>query len=95
MIELNATITTNPYFWSPDGATLLTPHFDDIDCKINYIKLLLKYPVPSYDRVDLFQFIDKESLDQLRNEKTVLTFDGTLALQRSCLIDSCPSSNPI
>jgi hypothetical protein len=100
MIELKATITTNPYFWSPQGTTLLTPHFDDIDHKINYIKLLLKYPVPSYDGVDLFQFIDNESLDQLRNHKTVLTFDSTFegfspaispiakALYNSCVIHS-------
>lgn len=98
MKELNATITTNPYFWSPQGTTLLTPHFDDIDRKINYIKLLLKYPVPSYDGVDLFQFIDNESLDQLRNHKTVLTFDSIFegfsptispiakALYNSCVI---------
>lgn len=98
MKELNATITTNPYYWSPQGTTLLTPHFDDIDHKINYIKLLLKYPVPSYDGVDLFQFIDTESLDQLRNHKTVLTFDSIFegfspaispiakALYNSCVI---------
>jgi hypothetical protein len=100
MQELKATIIPNPYFWSPQGTTLLTPHFDDIDHKINYIKLLLKYPVPSYDGVDLFQFIDNESLDQLRNHKTVLTFDSTFegfspaispiakALYNSCVIHS-------
>ena len=98
MQELKATITSNPYFWNPDGKTLLTPHFDDIDHKINYIKLLLKYPVPSYDGVDLFQFIDTNSLDQLRNHKTVLTFDSVFegfspdiaaiakALYNSCII---------
>lgn len=98
MQELKATITPNPYFWNPDGTTLLTPHFDDIDHKINYIKLLLKYPVPSYDGVDLFQFIDTNSLDQLRNHKTVLTFDSVFegfspdiaaiakALYNSCII---------
>lgn len=98
MQELKATITPNPYFWNPDGTTLLTPHFDDIDHKINYIKLLLKYPVPSYDGVDLFQFIDTKSLDQLRNHKTVLTFDSVFegfspdiapiakALYNSCII---------
>jgi hypothetical protein len=100
MIELNATITVNPYFWSPTGTTLLTGHFDTIDHKISYIKLLLKYPVPSYDSVDLFQFIDKESLDQLRNHKTVLIFDSVFegfspnispiakALYNSCIIHS-------
>ena len=100
MQELKATIIPNPYFWSPQGTTLLTHHFDDIDHKINYIKLLLKYPVPLYDGVDLFQFIDNESLDQLRNHKTVLTFDSTFegfspaispiakALYNSCVIHS-------
>lgn len=97
MIELNATITTNPYFWSPEGTTLLTGYFDGIDHKINYIKLLLKYPVPSYDSVDLFQYIDNESLAKLRNHKTVLTFDSIFegfspavvpiakALHKSCI----------
>jgi hypothetical protein len=98
MIELKATITTNPYFWSPRGTTLLTPHFDDIDHKINYIKLLLKYPVQSYENVDLFQYIDNESLAQLKNHKTVLIFDSVFegyspniipiakALYNSCVI---------
>ena len=98
MQELKATITPNPYFWSPDGTTLLTGHFTDIDYKITYIKLLLSYPVPSYDSVDLFQFIDNESLDQLRNGKTILVFDSIFegfspsitpiakALYRSCTI---------
>ena len=98
MQELKATITPNPYFWSPRGATLLTPHFDDIDHKINYIKLLLQYPVQSYENVDLFQFIDSESLDQLRNHQTVLIFDSVFegyspnivpiakALYNSCVI---------
>ena len=63
MIELKATITTNPYFWSPPGTTLLTDYFSDIDHTITYIKLLLKYPVPCYDEVDLFQFIDVDSLE--------------------------------
>ena len=80
MQELKATITPNPYFWSPRGATLLTPHFDDIDHKINYIKLLLQYPVQSYENVDLFQFIDSESLDQLRNHQTVLIFDSAFPI---------------
>jgi len=100
MRELNATITTNPYFWSPEGTTLLTGYFDDIDHKINYIKLLLKYPVPSYDGVDLFQYIDNESLASLRNHKTVLTFDAIFegfspavvpiakALHKSCITHS-------
>jgi hypothetical protein len=54
--------------------------------------------VPSYHDIDLFQFIDKESLDQLRNDKTVLVFDSVFegfspnttpiakALYRSCTI---------
>jgi hypothetical protein len=96
MTELKATITANPYFWCPDGTTLLTGYFDDIDHKITYIKLLLSYPVPSYDDVDLFQFIDTESLNQLRNNKTILVFDSIFegfspdvapiakALYRSC-----------
>lgn len=98
MTELKATITANPYFWSPDDETLLTSCFNHIDTEITYIKLLLSYPLPSYNAVDLFQFIGKESLDQLRNHKTVLTFDSTfegfspdiapiaMALYKSCII---------
>jgi len=55
---------------------LLTSYVAIINHKISYIKLLLSYPVPSYDNVDLFQFIDTQSLDQLRNGKTVLIFDS-------------------
>jgi hypothetical protein len=101
MQELKATITPNPYFWSPDGPTMLTGQFLSINYqiyKITYIKLLLSYPIPSYDTIDLFQFIDVESLDQLRNGRTVLVFDSTFeglssnvttiakALYRSCTI---------
>jgi hypothetical protein len=76
MQELKVTITSNPYFWSPEGETLLTSCFNHIDAEITYIKLLLSYPVPFYNNVDLFQYIDQESLDQLRNHKTVLLFDS-------------------
>lgn len=98
MQELKATITNNPYFWCPSGTTLLTGYFDTVNCTATYIKLLLSYPVPSYDGIDLFQFIDKESLDQLRNHKTVLVFDSIFegfsptvvpiakALYNSCVI---------
>jgi hypothetical protein len=98
MQELQATITPNPYFWSPDGETLLTSCFNHLQNEITYIKLLLSYPVPSYDNVDLFQYIDSESLSQLRNHKTVLIFDSIFegfspdvtpiakALYKSCII---------
>jgi hypothetical protein len=98
MQELKATIPLNPYFWTPDGVTVLTACFSSIKNEITYIKLLLKYPVPSYDDVDLFQFIDNESLDRLRNHKTILVFDSIFegfsptvtpiakALYRSCVI---------
>jgi len=98
MKELKAAITDNPYFWSPNGTTLLTGYFDTIDHTVTYIKLLLSYPVPSYDDIDLFQFIDAESLAQLRNGRTVLVFDSIFegfspnatpiakALYKSCVI---------
>ena len=98
MQELKVTIASNPYFWSPEGQTLLTGCFTNIELKINYIKLLLSYPIPSYDDVDLFQFIDNESLDQLRNHNTILIFDSIFegfsptvvpiakALHKSCII---------
>lgn len=78
MRKLFATITANPYFWSPseESDTLLTRCFSTIEHEITYINLLLSYPVPSYNDVDLFQFIDKGSLNQLRNHKTVLVFDS-------------------
>jgi hypothetical protein len=98
MQELKAVITANPYFWCPDGTTVLTGCFDDINHKITYIKLLLSYPVQSYEGVDLFQYIDNESLAKLRNHKTILVFDSIFegfsptlvpiakALHRSCTI---------
>lgn len=99
MQELKATITPNPYFWSPEGNTILTGHFNSINrADIKYIKLLLNYPVPSYENIDLFQFIDTESLNRLRNYKTVLIFDSIFegfspstvpiakALYNSCII---------
>ena len=98
MQEFKATITANPYFWSPDGTTLLTRCFNATDHKITYIKLLLSYPVQFYENIDLFQYIDIDSLNQLRNHKTVLIFDSTFegyspaavpiakALYNSCVI---------
>jgi|APGre2960657404_1045060.scaffolds.fasta_scaffold00701_13 hypothetical protein len=98
MKELKTTITANPYFWTPNGKTMLTNYFSDIDHTINYINLLLSYPVPSYDNVDLFEFFDNESLNRLRNDKTILVFDATFegfspdvtpiakALHRSCTV---------
>jgi hypothetical protein len=98
MQELTATISTNPYFWTPSGKTVLTVCFSSIKNDITYINLLLKYPVPAYDDIDLFQFIDVEALDRLRNHKTVLVFDSIFegfspsitpiakALYRSCVI---------
>jgi hypothetical protein len=98
MQELKAVITANPYFWCPDGTTVLTGYFDDIDHEITYIKLLLSYPVRSYEDVDLFQYIDNESLAKLRNHKTILVFDSIFegfsptvvpiakALHKSCTI---------
>lgn len=98
MQELKATITANPYFWTPEGETLLTGQFNRIKADVSYIKLLLSYPVPSYENVDLFQFIDNASLDRLRNHKTILVFDSIFegfsptaipiatALYKSCVI---------
>jgi len=79
MQELTAIITPNPYFWIPDGTTYLTRQFQFLDhLDVSYIKLLLSYPIPDYNNADLLQFIDKQSLDQLRNGRTILIFDSTL-----------------
>jgi len=99
MRELIATITPNPYFWSPESETTLTKQFISLEhLDISYIKLLLNYPVPLYHGVDLFQYIDKASLDQLQTGKTILTFDSIFegfspsitpiatALYNSCII---------
>lgn len=99
MKELIATITANPYYWSPESETALTKQFRSLEhIDISYIKLLLNYPVPSYHNVDLFQYIDKASLDQLRTGKTILIFDSIFegfspaitpiaaALYNSCII---------
>jgi hypothetical protein len=77
MKELIASISANPYYWSPEGETTLTKQFVSLDpIDISYIKLLLNYPVPSYHGVDLFQYIDAASLDQLRTGKAILIFDS-------------------
>ena len=77
MKELIASISANPYYWSPEGETTLTKQFVSLDpIDICYIKLLLNYPVPSYHGVDLFQYIDAASLDQLRTGKAILIFDS-------------------
>lgn len=99
MIEIRASIIENPYYWSPEGATVLTRNFDRLllPKDFSYIKLLLGYPLPNYQDADLFQYLDSESLNNLRSNNTVLLYDVTFegfshievpiadALYRSCL----------
>lgn len=75
MKELTAVIADNPYYWSPDGPTLLTTNFDS-STDFSYIKLLLKYPVGNFKEADLFQYLDQNTLNFLKNNKTILVFDS-------------------
>lgn len=78
MKELRVDILPNPYFWSPKDGTIISSHIEKIiKPEISFIQILLNYPVPSYSNVDLFQFIDHESLNNLRSNKTILIFDST------------------
>lgn len=78
MKELKATITENPFYWSPEFGTILTKKFDNtFPAEIFYINLLLKYPVEKFKNADLFQYLDQDSLNRLKTDNnTILIFDS-------------------
>ncbi len=60
------------YLWFKEYQHLFRQHAD-----INFINLLLGYEQKITATTDLFKFIDADSIDQLRNGRTVLIFDAT------------------
>jgi len=60
------------YLWFKEYQHLFRQHSD-----INFINLLLGYEQKITATTDLFKFIDSDSIDQLRNGRTVLIFDAT------------------
>jgi hypothetical protein len=60
------------YLWFKEYQHLFCQHAD-----INYISLLLGYEQKITATTDLFKFIDSDSIDNLRNGRTVLIFDAT------------------
>ena len=60
------------YLWFKEYQHLFRQHSD-----INFINLLLGYEQKINATTDLFKFIDSNSINQLRNGRTVLIFDAT------------------
>jgi hypothetical protein len=60
------------YLWFKEYQHLFRQHAD-----INFINLLLGYEQKITATTDLFKFIDSDSIDNLRNGRTVLIFDAT------------------
>ena len=60
------------YLWFKEYQHLFRQHSD-----INFINLLLGYEQKINATTDLFKFIDSDSINQLRNGRTVLIFDAT------------------
>jgi hypothetical protein len=85
MQKLKIKLEDNPFYSNPD-LTTLTNYFSFNEYRqlfskhrdINYINLLLGYEQKITATTDLFKFIDSNSIDNLRNGRTVLIFDATL-----------------
>ena len=85
MQKLKIKLEDNPFYSNPD-LTTLTNYFSFNEYRqlfskhrdINYINLLLGYEQKITATTDLFKFIDSDSIDNLRNGRTVLIFDATL-----------------
>jgi hypothetical protein len=84
MQKLKIKLEDNPFFSSPEITNLTNylcfkdyQQLFDQHTNINFISLLLGYEQKITATTDLFKFIDSESIDQLRNGRTVLIFDAT------------------
>ena len=93
MQKLKIKLEDNPFFSSPEMTTLTNGigaaslahfgvntyrHLFNNHSDISYINLLLGYEQRITATTDLFKFIDSESINELRNGRTVLIFDATL-----------------
>ena len=84
MQKLKIKLEDNPFFSSPEITNLSNylwfkeyQHLFRQHSDINFINLLLGYEQKITATTDLFKFIDSESINQLRNGRTVLIFDAT------------------
>lgn len=85
MIKLTNYLTENDFVGDPQSSCLTVSLNDffkrNIDVKLKdfqFINLLIKYPKRWLKDSDIFQYIDKNKIDQLRNDKKViLFFDAT------------------
>jgi len=93
MQKLKIKLEDNPFFSSPEMTTLTNGvgaasrahfgvnkyrHLFNNHADVSYISLLLGYGQKITATTDLFKFIDFESINELRNGRTVLIFDATL-----------------
>jgi hypothetical protein len=84
MQKLKIKLEDNPFCSSPEITNLTNylcfKEYQHLFCQhadINYISLLLGYEQKITATTDLFKFIDSDSIDNLRNGRTVLIFDAT------------------
>ena len=84
MQKLKIKLEDNPFFSSPEITNLTNylcfKEYRQLFCQhnnVNFISLLLDYKQKITATTDLFKFIDSNSLDNLRNGRTVLIFDAT------------------
>jgi hypothetical protein len=84
MQKLKIKLEDNPFCSSPEITNLTNylwfkeyQHLFQQHANINYISLLLGYEQKITATTDLFKFIDSNSIDNLRNGRTVLIFDAT------------------
>jgi hypothetical protein len=93
MQKLKFKLENNPFCSSPEMTTLTNGigaasllhfgvnkyrHLFNKHSDVSYISLLLGYEQRITATTDLFKFIDLDSIDELRNGRTVLIFDATL-----------------
>jgi hypothetical protein len=84
MQKLKIKLEGNPFFSSPEITNLTNylcfKEYQHLFCQhnnINFISLLLDYEQKITATTDLFKFIDSNSINNLRNGRTVLIFDAT------------------
>jgi hypothetical protein len=84
MQKLKIKLENNPFCSSPEITNLTNylcfkqyRHLFHQHNNINFISLLLDYEQKITATTDLFKFIDSNSIDNLRNGRTVLIFDAT------------------
>lgn len=103
MKYIAANITDNPYYLDTGPQTSLNTRFDNLGMEfgryddVSYFSFLLGYGAPTWVNVDIFQYLGQNTIERLREPKTILMFDCTFegyshlqvpiaqALEYSCL----------